>query len=73
LCELMQSFPSSASLDRLRAVGVRWVVIHDGLMTDRTFADLMLRIEHSGAFRIVTTFPDGMGKAVVLELISTAL
>jgi hypothetical protein len=71
MCELVQTFPSSGSLDRLRELGVRWVLIHDGLMTDRKFADLMLRVEQSDAFRIVATFGDGMGKAVVLELTST--
>jgi len=73
LCEVMRTFPSTASLRRLRQFGVRWVLVHDGLMTDREFAELMLRVEQSGAFRIVTTFPDGMGKAVVLELTSTTL
>ena len=61
------------SIDRLRELGVRWVLIHDGLMTSQKFADLMLRVTDSGAFRVVTTFADGMGKAVVLELTPTTL
>jgi hypothetical protein len=73
ICETLQTFPSDVSIGRLRELGVRWVLIHDGLMTSQKFADLMLRVTDSGAFRVVTTFADGMGKAVVLELTPTTL
>ena len=73
MCALMQSFPSSASIGRLRELGVRWVLVHDGLMPSQRFSDLLLRVTESGAFRILSTFPDGMGKAVVLELLPTTL
>jgi len=73
ICELLQTFPSDVSIGRLRALGVRWVLVHDGLMTSQKFADLMLRVTDSGAFRIISTFPDGMGKAVILELTPTSL
>jgi hypothetical protein len=70
----LQEFPSAPSVDRLRQLGVRWVVVHQGLMkSEAAFADLLLRITASGAFRILSTFPDGMGKAVVLELAPTTL
>ena len=49
------------------------VLVHEGLMTSQEFADLLLRITQSGAFRVLSTFADGMGKAVVLELIPTTL
>lgn len=73
ICALLQTFPSDVSIGRLRELGVRWVLIHDGLMTSQKFADLMLRVNDSGALRIVSTFADGMGKAVILELTPTSL
>jgi hypothetical protein len=66
--EVMQTFPSEDAISRLRRLGVRWVLVHEGLMPSQAFSDLLLRVTQSGAFRILSTFPDGMGKAVVLEL-----
>jgi hypothetical protein len=71
--EQLQSFPSASSVDSLRQLGVRWVVVHEGLMKSQAFAELLLRVTESGAFRIQSTFADGMGKAVLLELTPTTL
>jgi hypothetical protein len=71
--EVLQTFPSDDSIRRLRQLGVRWILVHEGLMPTGKFSDLLVRVTQSGAFRILSTFPDGMGKAVVLELTPTTL
>jgi len=71
LVRILEEFPSDGSVARLRQVGVRWVLIHEELLGSQKFSDLLLRVTATGAFRVQSTFPDGMGKAVVLELLPT--
>jgi hypothetical protein len=69
----MRAFPDDTSLRALKAKGVRWIVIHDGLFDRRAFAALMEQVVRSKALRSLGTYADQWGQATVLELAATTL
>jgi hypothetical protein len=64
----LENFPSQTAIDHLQALGVRWVIIHDVLMGEEAFPQIMAATIRSEAFRFIGSYGDGFGHASVFEL-----
>lgn len=65
---VLHSFPSEASLIRLRADGIRYVVVHPAAYPPDVGGELLSRIVVSPALLQLGVFPDGRSTAVVFLL-----
>ena len=65
---LMRSFPDPRSLDRLRALGVRHIVIHEAYYKASEYKDLMLRLLRTPGVTKIGRYRDWVGSADILAL-----
>jgi len=66
--EAMVGFPDDVSMEQLRALNVRWVVIHEHLYKPSEFIDLLIRIAPRRDLRSHGAFGDWQGSAQLFEL-----
>jgi hypothetical protein len=64
----MEIFPETASINRLRAHGVRYIVIHRALFSPERLSNLMVRFTGRSELKPWGTYEDPVGLADVYEL-----
>jgi hypothetical protein len=64
----MESFPSEASMNRLRVHDVRYIIVHQAFMDEKRFSSLMLRLAVQKNLRPWGTYKDAVGKAVLFVM-----
>ena len=70
----MRSFPDDAALDRLRALSVRYIVVHRDLMEQHAYSALMLRMATRPELKPWGQYQDPVGNASFMPwLVATAL
>ncbi len=65
---LMRTFPDARSLERLRALGVRHIVIHQAFYKAPEYSSLMLRLVRAPGVTQIGRYRDWVGWADIFEL-----
>jgi len=66
--DLMRRFPDRASIGRLRALGVRYVLVHEAFYKPRAYVDLMSRAATRTELLPVGRFRDWEGPTQIFEI-----
>ncbi len=66
----MRTFPDEATINRLRAHEVRFIIVHRAFYEQQAYADLMLRFASTPALRPWGAYRDPIGMADVFEFIA---
>jgi hypothetical protein len=67
----MRTFPDEATVNRLRAHAVRFVIVHRAFYDQQAYADLMLRFASSPVLRPWGAYRDPVGMADIFELVGS--
>lgn len=64
----VRGFPDARSLQALRALNVRYVLVHQAFYPPDDYRDLAMRVAASSAVTIVGTYGDPVGSASIIEV-----
>jgi hypothetical protein len=65
----MQTFPDDPSIDRLRTLGVRYIVVHEAFYPPSEYAALLERMLARGQLKPTGRYRDPAGQAELFELV----
>lgn len=66
--EKLQEFPARAAVDRLGALGVRYVIVHEALYSAAELPAVLLGIARNGALTPIGSYRDSTGRAQLFEI-----